>query len=251
MPGQITKTLSRLGLKETEVAVYLACLQSADGLFASEIARLTASKRSTTDLILARLLEQGYLTYHINGSRKRYYAEPPEKLLSQFEDTLDEIRSCIPLLHMAGGSDSESKVRFFSGQSGLEHMFHDILLTMRMSRDPKKEILLISSGRDVFETLPDHQRQFIDKRVKAKIPTRWIAPKAEAMKRMEQSAKEELRSIKFFNGKKYPFTMEIDIYATSLALMNLRSKPSGVIIENKQVADSFRSLFGVLWEALK
>jgi sugar-specific transcriptional regulator TrmB len=250
MPPQITETLSRLGLKAADVQVYYACLQSSDGLFAAQIQKATGIKRSTLDLVIDRLRSLGFLTYHLDGSRKRYAAESPETLLSRFEDSLDELKMILPLLQMSEGNQSQSKVKFFDGKEGLEKIFADILLVSRMSRDPREELLIVGSGKDIITTLPDHQRRFIDKRVRAKIPVRWIAPKSPTASQINKASAEELREMKFFDGQKYPLSIEMDIYGNNVALMSLDENPVGVIIENKSLASSLRSIFNLLWNSL-
>jgi sugar-specific transcriptional regulator TrmB len=248
VPENVLKALNRFGFKENEVRLYMLCLQNSDGLSVAELTKQSGFKRSTVNLMLERLQKHGFITYHLEGSRKRFFAESPQVLVSQFEDSLDELKSLIPLLTMAGGSGDSTKVRFFEGKAGLEKMFADILLAMRINRDPKKEILLISSGKDIFNVLPDHQKQFIDKRVKAKISTRWIAPDSPVVRELSKKP-EELRQLRYFDPKKYPFKIEIDIYGKNVAFMSLSEQPVGVIIENSQLAQSFASLFNLIWDS--
>lgn len=243
--------LTRLGLKEREVTAYLACLAAKQGLFVSEITKQTGLKRSSVNLILERLTKRGFVTYHLDGARKRFVAEQPEVLLFRFEDSLSDFRALIPLLHASTSGDKSTKVRFFEGKEGVEKIFADILLTMRVSRDKKKEILAVSSGKDIFSFLPGHKKNFIDKRVKAKIPTRWIAPDSPVSRGLSEIASSEYRKMKFFDPNKYKFTIEIDIYVDSIALISFTDELSGVIIENKALADSFRGLFNLLWDSLK
>lgn len=240
--------LRRLGLKEDEVKVYMACLENKPGLFVSDLTRLTKIKRSTINLILDRLVKKGFVTYHLDGARKLFSAEAPETLLFQFEDSLNDLRSLIPLIRVATGSDSQSKVRFFEGKEGIEKIFTDALLTMKINKDPKKEILAISSGMDLLKTFPDHQKQFMEKRAKAGIPLRWIAPDSPVARELNGR---DLRTLKFFDGTKYKFNVEIDIYANKIALISLSKEPNGVIIENKELTASFKSIFNLIWDSLR
>lgn len=248
MPENVLRALNRFGFKDSEIKLYLLCVQNPEGLSVADLTQQGGFKRSTVNLMLERLQKQGFITYHLEGARKRFLAESPQVLLSQFEDSLDELKSLIPLLAMSG-IEGGTKVRFFEGRSGLEKMFADILLAMRINRNPKKEILLISSGKDIFDVLPDHQKQFIDKRVKTKIPTRWIAPDSPVVRELGKKSVDELRQLRFFDPKKYRFNIEIDIYGKNVAFMSLSNQPTGVIIENAHLAESFTSLFNLIWDA--
>lgn len=126
----------------------------------------------------------------------------------------------------------------------------DSLLTMKINRDPRKEILAISSGEDVFQASPEHQKKFINKRTKEHIPIRWIAPEGKISRKLDETSKAEYRKMKFFDSKKYQFHIEIDVYSDKIALINFSKELGGVIIENKGLAESFRSLFNLLWDSL-
>lgn len=242
--------LKRLGLKEAEVQVYLAFLENKQGLFVAEVAKLTGIKRSTVNLILDRLQERGFITFHLEGARKLFSAEAPESLLFNFEEQVKDLRAFIPLLRIASGGDKKTKVRFFEGKEGVDKIYTDTLLTLKMSKDPKKELLAISSGEDVFAVIPTHEKQFINKRVKERIPIRWIAPDGKISRELDKTSTKEFRKMKFFDGKKYQFHIEIDVYADKVALVSLGKESSGVIIENKNLAQSLRSLFNLIWDSI-
>lgn len=251
MPNDVRKTLEKLGLKESEIAVYFTCLQNKQGLFVAEITKLTGIKRSTVNLILERLARKGFVTFHLDGSRKLFSAESPEALLFQFEDSLNDLRHLIPLLRIASGNDKKTKIRFFEGIDGIKKIYDDMIMTTKVYRGAKKEILEIASGADVYEKIPDHEKQFIQRRIKERIPIRWIAPVDKVSQMLNKTSDQEFREIKFFDNKKYNFNVEVSIYAEKIALITLDRERSGVIVENKNLADSFRSLFNLLWDHLK
>lgn len=244
--------MQKIGLKENETRVYFVCLEFDRGLQVQEIADQTKIKRSTVNLILDRLLEKNCITFHLEGSRKVFTAEAPERILNSFEENLADFRGIIPLLRKKAEQSKSAKIRFFESQEGVENIYADTLLTLKMSHETNKELLAISSGKDVFRVMPNHQRRFIDKRVQEGIPIRWIAPENEEDRSFEEGSPEALREMRFFDPKKYPFEIEIDVYANKVALTNLdESEPRGFIIEDKGLSKSFRSLFNLLWDSLK
>lgn len=248
MLEEAQKTLGALGLKGQDIKVYLTCFAHTEGLFVAEIAQLTGIKRSSINLVLERLHAKGFITYHLDGARKRYTAIEPEALLLRFEESLGDLKGLIPLLRATSSSYKKTKIRFFEGHEGTKSVFRDVLQTMKISRDPHKEVVAFTSGKDIFEKLPEHQKQFIDKRVKAHVPVRIIASDDAAGRELERKGKEELREIRFFNSKKYPFKIEIDIYGNSIAFVNFDDELSSVIVENKVLAQSFKGLFNLVWD---
>jgi sugar-specific transcriptional regulator TrmB len=250
MIESIVDVLNKIGLKENEVRVYLTCLENKQGLFIYEITSLTKLKRSSVNLILDRLIQKGFLTHHFDGSRKKFSAESPESLVFQLEESTKDLRGLIPLLRFVSGNNKKTKIRFFEGKEGVEKIYADTLLTIRVQKT-KSELLAISSGEDVFQASPTHQKQFIDKRIKEQIPIRWIAPESKISRELDKTSSKEFRKMKFFDSKKYQFHIEIDVYADSIAIISLSKEPSGVIIEDKILSESFRSLFNLLWNSLK
>ncbi|MBU6323628.1 MAG: hypothetical protein KGI41_02600 [Patescibacteria group bacterium] len=250
MHEEAKEMLKKLGLKEADVEVYLACLANKQGLFVAEIAKKTRIKRSTVNLILERLSGKGFVTHHLEGARKLYAAEPPEALLFDFEEYVKDLRALIPILRIASGGDKHTKIRFFEGKDGVDKIYADQLLSLKMSRDPKRELLAISSGEDVFQIVPRHERAFIDKRVKERIPIRWIAPEGKVSRELNKTSAKEYRKMRFFDGKRYQFHVEIDVYADKVSLINLRKDWGGIVIENKELALSMRSLFNLIWDSL-
>ncbi len=253
MTANIEKVFKVLGLKEPEIKVFFACLENKDGLRIGEIVAQTNIRRSTVNLVIERLLKRGFLSYYLEGQRKVFTAEPPALLLSNLESSLREFKDLLPLLQSANSQARKTKVRFFEGVEEVEQIFNDILLTMRICKDDKV-ILSISSGKDILAALPQHQKQFINRRVKERISVRWIAPDDQPSRRFLATAKQELRQMKFVDPKKYPIHLDINIYEYKISFLSFESKtgakPAGVIIENENLASSFRSLFTLLWDLL-
>lgn len=249
--GDVSDVLGRLGLKPAESEVYLTCLHAKDGLRVQQLAERTSIKRSTINLILERLLDKSFLTYHLEGSRKVFTAQPPEHLLYEAESTVQDLRSIIPLLLANTKSSGGSRVRFFEGKDDVTKIYNDHLLTQIMNNDPRKEILSITSGQDVFKVMPDHQRQFINRRIKEQIPIRWIAPDNELARSFLPGSRQAFRQMRFFDPNTYHFDIEFDVYADKVSMSDLKdNKPSGFIIENAGIARSMRSLFNLLWNSL-
>ena len=64
------------------------------------------------------------------------------------------------------------------------------------------------------------------------------------------SSKKDLRVTKMFDGKKYPFAMEIDIVEDKMMIISTYRPIGGITIQNKTIAHSMRALFNLLWDLL-
>ena len=242
--------LYKLGLKENEINVYIECFKRKQGLFVSEMTKLTNIKRSTVNLIVERLVKQGFLTFHIEGSRKKFTAETLESILFHFEGIVSDFKDIIPLIKAEHDDQKKTRIKFFEGKDTVERIFSDILLTMKSSKFQGQPILAVSSGDDILRALPNHGKQFINKRIKEGIPIKWLAPKHPTTEKFLHTSKKDLRELKFFDGKKYPFNTEIDVYGNKIAFISFSREPFGVIIESTSVHKSCVSIFNMLWDML-
>lgn len=243
---------SRLGFKETEAKIYLTCLKSQGGLHVQKIVKETGIKWSSAKLILERLIDKGFITFHLEENRKVYTAENPSKILYNLQETADSFKNILPLLSVSQFGGKPSRVRFFEGDEVIKNIYNDILLTLKYEEGKRKEYLAISSSVDIYNHDPGYLDRFVAKRVKYQIPVRWLARKAELRhKPFAQTPEKYLRTMKFIDDKKYPFHMEIAIYADKVALMSFEGIPAGIIIENEKLAQSFRSIFNFFWDSIK
>ena len=61
--------------------------------------------------------------------------------------------------------------------------------------------------------------------------------------------KKGLRERRFLPKEKFPFAGSVTIYGNKVALINQKTTVSGVIIENKEIAETLRTMFNLAWEA--
>lgn len=244
----------QLGMKKNEVDVYLTCISSPRGLQVFEIVKQTQFKRSTINLILERLEERGFVSAHTEGQRRVFVAEPPEHILYSVQQLADEFKSVVPLLRSQQKENAPSVVRFFQGSDDMRRILNDIILsTQFLPEGAKREVLSIAPAKEVFQVWPDLRKIYIEKRVKERIPSRWIGIYNPLLDDLIESSPKQYRKMKFVDQKSYPLylQMEITIYADKVALMALdKDIPTAVIIENTNMAESFRSLFNFFWQLL-
>lgn len=250
----LQNVFEKVGLKPAEIQVYLACLKDPEGLFIHQIVTETKIKRGNVNNTIERLLVKKFLSYHIDGARKVFTAEPLQTILFNFQETMDDLKSLIPLLTLSQFGGRPSRVRFFEGEDALRQVLRDILLTLSFKNGIEKEYLSISSATDILQLGEKDEARFIRQRVREGIPVRWIAPASnkKLIRSYVERAQEELRQVKFFDDRNNPFHIDMSIYADCVAFVHPeKGKPSAVIIENELLARSMRSLFNLLWLSLK
>jgi len=241
--------LAKLGLKRDEAKVYLACLRSKAGLFVHEITTQTKVKRSTIDLILRRLLAKNVLSSVREGARRKFMAESPERVLFDVQRDLDDFRAILPMIMRIGAGGEQTRVTFHEGAKGIQAIYNDVILTLKALPEAERIIYCVSSGRDVERIQPRFRQQFIDRRIREKIWVHMIAVRNEAHQTWPSSQK-DLRYSKMFDGKKYPFLIEMNIYDDKVMLISAYKPIGGIIIQSQAIAHSLRSFFQLTWDFL-
>lgn len=249
MVSEIIDKLKKIGFDQKEIDVYLTCLQEESGVFVVDIVDRTKLKRSTIDVVLNRLVDQGVIGFYFDGKRKRYTAEDPKTLVNSFETTVKDLKILLPDLYSQIKVENKTKIRFYSGEESIFRMFEDIFLTIRTG-SKKKELLTVANIEGMDKAVNGLQKKMQTQRLKYKIGLRIFAPD-DRLVRALQKDNTKSREIKIFDGNKFPFNASLNIYEDSISLFRLEKNPSGVIIEDADLAESLRSIFNMLWSNFK
>lgn len=248
--------LKKIGLSDNEAKVYLALLELGSATV-QQIAQKAEVNRPTTYVQLESLMKDGLVTFFEKSPNNKKYkpktyfrAEDPEylqKLIGREKNQINErereLTSVLPELGRLFASFGERpRVRFFDGVEGLKTMDEECLKTKN------KLIEGAMSLDDVEKIFPPETDNYPERRIKKGIRTRGIytSSRGPVLKASDQKM---LRETRFVPIDKYPFACDINIYDDTVSLASVRKKPFGVLIENKEIADSLRSLLKLAWEA--
>lgn len=251
MLKEIQEKLKKLGLGEKEIEIYMACLKSGEGLFVVDLVKETKIKRSTIDVVIQRLLNQGILTQHQDGRRNKFVAEDPKKLIESFERNIKELKDYLPLIYSQINKKGSTKVRFYHGTKSVLGMLNEIFLTIRVSDSKEKEMLSISNIDQMNIATDYKQISAQESRIKSRVFLRIISTDGElARKIKEEDGPKTLRKTKIFDDKKYPFNATLNIYENNISIFQIKGEPVGIIIEDTDLATSMKSIFELLWKSL-
>lgn len=245
------KELQNLGLSEKEAKVYTTSLELGPDT-AQNLAKQSGINRATTYVQIESLKEKGLMSEFEKGKKTFYVAESPNRLknlLGTIEKELElkksEVTSILPgLISMFEGMGERPKVRFFEGLEGARAMHQDLLTT----KDKVTQGFLYLD--DLFSSFPDYQKDFTQYRIKKKI-TSHIIYTQKGGPRTDAVSKKELRTAKFIDHKKFPISATIIIYDDKVAISTYKAAPTGVIIENKHIAETVKAIFYWMWGQLK
>lgn len=241
---EIKQFLAQFDLTGKKADVYLAVLELGSGTVI-EIARKSEIKRTTVYDILLDLEKSGLIYQTTKVNKRLFVAEDPEKLKKRLEEKERVLSEMLPQLRsLYNIKGIKPKIKFYEGKEGLRQVYADTL-------NYNGEILAFAS-EDVVKTLGmEWANDYLQKRVKKEIRVRIILPKTELIeKEFNLKDQKQLRSSKLVNPKKYPFSIEINIYGhQKVALMSAREE-MGIIIEGKEIYNTLKLIFELLWDNL-
>jgi len=248
MANELEQLLTSLGLEHQESKVYLQALSIGTSP-ASIIAKRCKLPRSTARYTCEQLVGKQLMIESQKGNTKLFTPENPEKLKKLLEMQLEEIEgrgqrlnaSMQDLKRIFNPYTVIPKVRFYEGIEGIKEMYNQILSL-------KSDIDSFEEKGEMYHFFPEFVKHFIARRLEYKIFNRVICPATSAHNVDDQKA---LRSVKFLAEKEFPFTGDIKICKDQVSIVSFdQNMPVAVTIQNQDIANNFRLLFGQMWKML-
>jgi HTH-type transcriptional regulator, sugar sensing transcriptional regulator len=239
----LANILQNIGLTEKEAKIYLTLLELHEAL-PSTVARRSKVKRPTTYVILEQLKERG-LVSHVKRKKLLYFrALDPHSLLEDQSNKYRALEKAIPELQQLHEKFAATpQMTVYEGKEGLIKIMEDTLTT-------KTELLCWAYVGEAVDCLRDYYPTYIRKKVERKIWLRGVFCYEKIALRFKKFGKKELREIYMVPKKKFPFKNEINIYDDKVAIISQKDE-IGVIIQNKDIADTQRAMFEMGFEYAK
>jgi len=231
---EVEKVLEKIGFSPNEIKVYLVLINYGSNK-AGKISKIAKIDRSSCYNALKLLLEKGMISHVSIGDVKWFQATGPKRLLDYIKEQEEEVKSIIPKLqerHQA--KKVEGQVRLYKGIKGIKTIFLDI------ARTGKNNYAFGSEGQ-FSEKMPEFALQFDRLKKENKIRTQLLIRKGR--KELDNKTT-EYRYLP--NISKSPAVT--NIYGDRVAIIIWTDEPEGVIIENKAVAEAYKSYFDNMWK---
>jgi HTH-type transcriptional regulator, sugar sensing transcriptional regulator len=250
----LDQELQKIGLSDKEARVYLSSLQLGKSPV-QEIAQQSGVNRGTAYNIIESLMKKGLMSSFEQGKKTFFTAESPERLSSlikiqeeelklkekEFSKYLPELRS------MYGSADNKPKVKYFEGMEGMKSLWEEYL------KVKSKKIDNIVCIDNVWDVIPDIIKEYTPHRIKKGIRSRFLyVSKNGPDEKIESSNNRMLRESKYISYKTFPFEADITIFDNKVALESYgrkKEKILGILIEDKEIADSIRAMFNYIWKS--
>ena len=239
--------LQKIGLGDKEAKVYLAALEVGQDT-AQNISKRSGVNRATTYVAIKILTDLGLMSTFMKGKKQHYIASSPENLVDLYdkekvevEEKRAQIERLIPeLLRLHRKLDEKTSVKYFEGKEALLTMAREFYKNMQggtiLNIFPPDRI------REIF-TLEDLEKLQANRQVKG-VSVRGLYTYKDG--HLPDKPDRKLRKIPH---DQFPLNSDIAIYGNHVHIGNLTDKPSGVVIDDKQFAQTMRSIFDLAWEA--
>jgi len=232
-----------LGLTAMQAQVYVAALEMGEATMQA-LARKSGVNRSTIYTFIDDLKERGFILETRKRRRNIYIAAHPETLVEMQKARIQELKLMLPeLLAINNKSGRKPRVTFYEGFAGVKEAYVDQLRT-------KKEIVAYEDLEGLIGELPKHISEwFPPERAKRDILIKSISRDGRIAREFTKRNRGLLRETKFINVPK--FKTDINIYGDKVSLIDLQSgAPFAVIIENRNLAETMRTVWKQLWDKL-
>ncbi|MFC1633001.1 TrmB family transcriptional regulator [Patescibacteria group bacterium] len=245
----LIEDLKRYGLSDKEARVYLATLELGETTV-QQISQKSGVNRATTYVVLETLKEKK-LTDEVQSGKKRFVvALPPDKLQEAVTKRKEEIKEqrknliqMMPELRkeMAGAA-ARPKVKMYEGKEGLIAIHQDFLIS------GPDEILRIMPETYYFDQIGSYRETFQKESAIRKLKFRVISTTKSATSIGKVEKQDNgLMQILSMSAKDFPLEGGMDIYGNRTVFYSLEEQATGVVVEDQQIADTYRSIFELAW----
>ncbi len=244
----IRSLLLRIGLDSKEVEVYLALLALGSAR-ATDIAKAAKQSRSHTYLMLRSLESRGLASEVVKGKVLSFVAAPPERLLSYLDDREKELGT---LKSLAEGAIPQLKaltrplvdaphVTMLKGAEGMKQIYREVL---------QNTFIGLFNAEAMYQAFDRSVVQMILGK-NAKMRGRdLLVDNAGAKRFIEENEQDDEYEIRLL-PKGISFGTDTMVYDDVVIMFAYDVDNTIIRIQNKNIADSFRSWFQVLWTASK
>lgn len=233
---RLLELLESTGMTPAEARVYLVTLTYGP-CKAGRIIERSGLQSSTVHNTLNTLIIKGLVTHTLIGKVKQYSAVEPERLLSMQKDKLMELSRVVPQLH-ARSQHERLQAEIFVGLSGFLAAYSELVDTAGEGRT----LLFFSAsqpGRD-----REIQREYFE-RIDRKSKDLRLKEYGVARHDLREHFAGRPQLMRYFNE---PIPENVTIMGGRILLYSWVEQPQVVLVQSKQLADSWSTFFWELWK---
>lgn len=236
--AQRIEALKNIGLTGAEAKIYLVLLDLGPSL-AGMVARRSGIHRRTVYDLLDRLVEKGLVGYMRKNNRNYYETTEPTRLMELVKEREDEVITLLPELElMHRQSKEKQETNFYKGTEGIRTIFEDQI-------KEGKEIIVFGESNLAKDKLKYYIPKYNKKRQEKKIKVKMLFDETQRGK-IDEMPLAEIRYL-----KAHLSLSSTNVYGDKVAIILWSDNPLGILIKQKEIADSYRNYFKMLWDVAK
>jgi sugar-specific transcriptional regulator TrmB len=227
--------LMGLGFSRNEAAVYVTMAKLGNAK-AGTIAKYSDLDRSSMYNAMQSLLKKGLASYSLEGKTRHFQCSNTANIMSYLSSKVDYAKKFLPELERIRKENKpKENVRLFKGYRGIQTLFQDNL-------NAGKETLVFGSEGYFSERMPSFAKRFVSQMENSGINLKLIRRKSRN-DTVHMKSKQE-RTIPSLTVSPVTTT----IYGDKISIIIWSDTPEGILIENKQAADSYREYLDFMWK---
>lgn len=245
-----TQVLRELGLTDGEVKVYLALVglgESTSGPIVEE----SGVSVSKVYVLLDRLAKKGLVSHVIKEKTKHFRAADPERLrsylrekqekLSESERELDALVRA--LAAKQGSTLTAETAQVYDGLRGIQAARERSLPAMKKG----DEMWILGIARTPYDRLAGYFAEFHKRRVAKGVRCRYLYDEYAREPFGKRSAALALSEVRYLPPGVITHAW-MEVYADTVTIGINKGKAFSVVIQNQEVAASFKEYAKLLWE---
>jgi len=238
---EIVEELKSLELTEGEAKVYLALLHGASTK--SGIVRKSGISASIVYDILKRLSKKGLVSSMLIEGKIHFQANDPEVFFEWLERKRAIVEKLVSVLKQRK-RESTLFARMYEGLNGLRSMLKDVEKE-EFDRNKTKEWLAMgvtTYKKESFNRLWVYWHTKVRPKYKVKAKFIFSEKDTKYFRALRRSPLSKIKSIPLSTPSC------ITIVGETTLVMKYSDPPSFILLKNKDVADTFKEIFKVLWK---
>ncbi len=230
--------LHELGLSDNEISVYLTLLKTGP-LTSYDLSRKTSLNRGYLYELLKKLHEKGIISEITQEGKKKYQATNPEQLAAILEFKLENLRKVLPSLKKIENiSKEETKIQVYRGKYCYKTLLNDVIATIK----EHSEVYIFGiDEQEVMELETLYLKRYL-----TIIQRKHISEKVIIKKGTKKLSEAKTTHYKYLSSD-YVGKTPYFIYGHKVALLTLSEPMNCIIIEDKEIAETYRRQFMVFW----
>lgn len=237
-----TNILEDIGLTNAEIKVYLALLELGTST-AGPILDKTGLQNSVVHMALNSLIEKGLVSFVKEGRIKHYQAANPKHIIEFINEKKERMEEMLPeLLARQGMAKEKPEVVVFRGIRGIKELLLELLEAGGKEHhtfgSTEKSLMLGDAWWVAY-----HKRR-ASKGIQAKLLFN------ESLAFWKAEVKYPKSQVRYTKAGFEPLTETI-IRNDKIGLIIWSDKPLGILIHQKEAADSYDNFFQMMWKSAK